>query len=44
MLIGTFVVGTDTKSQIMAEHSQTICLEEDVYWSSTGGLTVHWEE
>ena len=44
MLIGTFVVETDTKSQIMAEHSQTICLEEDVYWSSTGGLTVHWEE
>jgi hypothetical protein len=44
MLIGTFVVGTDTKAHIRAEYSQTICLEEDVYWSSTGGLTVHWEE
>ncbi|HXC00771.1 MAG TPA: hypothetical protein VNU74_10240 [Terriglobales bacterium] len=43
-LIGTFVVGTDPNDQIKAEYSQTICLEKGVYWSSTGGLTVHWEQ
>jgi hypothetical protein len=44
MLIGTFVVGADRNAQMTAEYSQTLCLEDGVYWSSTGGLTVHWEQ
>jgi hypothetical protein len=44
MLVGTFVVGADTHAQITAEYAQTLCQEEGVYWSSTGGLTVHWEK
>jgi hypothetical protein len=43
-LIGTFVVGTDPYDQIKAEYSQTICQQGGVEWSSTGGLTVHWEQ
>ncbi len=43
-LIGTFVVGTDTNDHVKAEYSQTICRDDGVYWSSTGGLTVHWQQ
>ena len=43
-LLGTFVVGANTNDHIKAEYSQTICQDDGVYWSSTGGLTVHWQQ